>query len=377
MTPTLHFTASIVNITYQPTLGAPLSVSDFKDFDINDAAASGLLSIEDKRVAYSKWGTPKRTRTYPFERVYNTLKKASQVLTVIPVVTDEGYNGNFDKIQYSTISLMNLLDVYIVLGYYESAERNMLTKHRDKEKLTNQRLASDFVNEQIEEIAHSGLSAPDWNRKLFEERFTETAVRAVNAYKAISKKQGVVTRSYENLMVYLGKIKTEYEQFKRMSLEDSRRAVQRELATLHKSESLGEGAKASFLIEDHLGGVFHLTADEGFLEGDKYIIQESKNSGEKQLPALADIKDGLLKLILYSNLNTLHLEGEQVKYSTRLKLTGKVKGYLKLPARREEIDSFFRQNTLGLKSAHKMLIERLQDEVSANRNLEIVIKSNT
>jgi hypothetical protein len=39
-------------------------------------------------------------------------------LTVIPVLKDEGIDGDLDRIQYSTISWMNLLNIYIVLGYY-------------------------------------------------------------------------------------------------------------------------------------------------------------------------------------------------------------------------------------------------------------------
>jgi hypothetical protein len=86
------------------------------EFDINQAPTYGVIQTEDGEIAYSKWVSPKRTRSYPFARIYNTYN-ASKILTVIPVIKDEGQDEDLDKLQYSTISWMNLLNTYIVLGY--------------------------------------------------------------------------------------------------------------------------------------------------------------------------------------------------------------------------------------------------------------------
>ncbi len=58
----------------------------------------GLLADNNHTFAVSKWISPKRTRSYPFERVFNTLR-VSKKITVIPIVKDEGAKGDRDFIQ--------------------------------------------------------------------------------------------------------------------------------------------------------------------------------------------------------------------------------------------------------------------------------------
>lgn len=123
MANTLELTGFIKDVVYSAHLTKPLAAFDFADFDINSVSNSGLLKIGETQVAFSKWVSPKRTRTYPFERIYNTLN-SSKIITIIPIIKDEGADGDLDKIQYSTFSWMNLLNVYIVLGYYHKAEKN-------------------------------------------------------------------------------------------------------------------------------------------------------------------------------------------------------------------------------------------------------------
>ncbi len=47
---------------------------DITQFDVNQAQASGLIDLETSgnNLAFSKWVSPKRTRSYPFARIYNT-----------------------------------------------------------------------------------------------------------------------------------------------------------------------------------------------------------------------------------------------------------------------------------------------------------------
>ncbi len=113
MTDTLHFTGFIKGVTYRIFLNDKLNVINLDDFDINQAKASGLIKSPTTEVAYSKWVSPKRTRSYPFARIYHTYD-SSKIITVIPVIKDEGKDGDRDRIQYSTISWMNLLNIYIV-----------------------------------------------------------------------------------------------------------------------------------------------------------------------------------------------------------------------------------------------------------------------
>ncbi|WP_235656162.1 hypothetical protein [Fischerella thermalis] len=139
----------------------------FLDFNPNNSSASGIIQADDMEVAYSKWVSPKRTRSYPFARIYNTYNSA-KILTIIPVIKDEGKDGDLDKLQYSTISWMNLLNIYIVLGYYEDAEKSQKKNQSSKDKFTNQKFNSKFVKSQIQEIIEYKQSALHWNKNLFE-----------------------------------------------------------------------------------------------------------------------------------------------------------------------------------------------------------------
>lgn len=98
---TLH--GFIKDVTYQAHLTNRLEEYDFAHFDINAASTSGVILHEQQQLAFSKWVSPKRTRSYPFERIYNTLN-AQKIATIIPIIKDEGKDGDLDKIQYSTFS---------------------------------------------------------------------------------------------------------------------------------------------------------------------------------------------------------------------------------------------------------------------------------
>ena len=74
------------------------------DLDINNAPASCMVRDGDFVFGLSKWVSPKRTRSYPYARVYNTLRCPKRI-TVIPIVKDEGKNGDRDFIQWDTVSL--------------------------------------------------------------------------------------------------------------------------------------------------------------------------------------------------------------------------------------------------------------------------------
>ena len=158
MTDVLHFTGFIKGVTYQTFLNDELKVIDLDNLDINDAKASGLIKTPSTEVAYSKWVSPKRTRSYPFARIYNTYNSC-KAITVIPIIKDEGKDGDRDRIQYSTISWMNLLNVYIVLAYYETAEKSLKKGQETKNKLNNQKFNNEFVKAQIQEILKYRQSA--------------------------------------------------------------------------------------------------------------------------------------------------------------------------------------------------------------------------
>lgn len=121
----LNFTGFIRDIVYTPVLIPNIVTYDINNFDVNQTKPFGIITLNSlqNNIAFSKWKTPKRTRTYPFARIYNTYHLNSKKVTVIPVIKDEGAgSGNNDRINFITVSWMNLLNVYIVLAWYEQAD---------------------------------------------------------------------------------------------------------------------------------------------------------------------------------------------------------------------------------------------------------------
>jgi hypothetical protein len=375
MTKVLHFEGFIKNLTYQTFLNNNLQKTNFEQFNINQAKPFGLINSATTEIAYSKWVSPKRTRSYPFARIYHTYN-TSKVITIIPVIKDEGKDGDRDKIQYSTISWMNLLNIYIVLAYYETAEKSYKKGQENKKKLTNQKFNNKFVKAQIQEILTYRQSALHWNKNLFEERFTQIFKTALDCYDSISQQTEVSIHSSLGMDTYLKKIVREFEEFKNISLKGSQNASKREALTSHNLEYLVDGLKATFSIKNYLGGVYYLTPDEILHEKDTYIIQESKNTTQELLPKSSDIQDGLFKLILFSNLDSLLLEGQTVSFISKLKLTGKnVVDSILFPEDSDKIDLFLSVNKF--KQNQTNIIKKLALEAQNNKNLQIEISSNS
>lgn len=183
--------------------------------------------------------------------------------------------------------------------------------------------------------------------------------------------------SHAGMEKYLQAITEDFEEFKNLSLKGSQSASRREALTSHALEYLIDGTKATFCIENYLGGTYYLTPDEILHTENGYVIQESKNATKEALPKLADIQDGLFKLILYSNIDTLQLNGSRFEFSARLKLTGKnVRERIMLPCTSEEVEEFLKQNAGVFKRKEQDIIRKLLMETQRNENLEIEIRAN-
>ena len=68
----LQFKGFIKGVTYKTQLSKKLKKIDLDIFNINQANNYGLIGSANTEIAYSKWVSPKRTRSYPFARLYNT-----------------------------------------------------------------------------------------------------------------------------------------------------------------------------------------------------------------------------------------------------------------------------------------------------------------
>ena len=90
---TVSLKGFVKNVKYTPFLGTEkLKCHDITQFDVNKAGAYGLINFgtPGNNIAYSQWKTPKRTRTYPFPRIYNTYSLNTKRVTIIPIIKDEG-----------------------------------------------------------------------------------------------------------------------------------------------------------------------------------------------------------------------------------------------------------------------------------------------
>jgi hypothetical protein len=378
MSEVLNLTGFIKDVKYTACLTESLDRVCLEQFDVNESRAYGIIEAQNTEVAvaYSTWVSPKRTRSYPFARIYNTYN-ASKILTIIPIIKDEGKDGDLDKLQYSTVSWMNLLNIYIVLGYYESAEKSQKPKQENKHKLTEQKFNNEFIKCQIKEILNYKQSALHWNKSLLEERFNSIFQKALDSYKNISENTGVSIHSQARMEKYLEAVNNDFEEFKNISLKGSKMASERESVTVHKHEYLVDGRKANFCIENYLGGTYYLAPDEILYIKDQYYIQESKNSTRKGLPDLTDIQDGLFKLILYSNIDSINLNNQPINFVSKLKLTGKgIKDKITLPCQLENLEKFLVLNSDNLKEREQEIIRKLLVEVQTNKKLEIEIGAN-
>lgn len=373
----LSFTGFIRDIVYTPVLIPKIEIYDIISFNINHAKPFGIITLDSlqNNIAFSKWTSPKRSRTYPFAKVYNTYHLNSKKVTVIPVIKDEGAGtDNNDRINFITLSWMNLLNVYIILAWYETATR--IPNYTNK--ITNQKLNADYIKQKILEISSYQLTALHWNTTHFERDFQTIYLNAVNSYENIATTQNVSLHSRQKHLEVLNNFQQDdnfhLEKFKDYTLIRSLAAARRESMTIHSLEYLSDGYKGIFFISNYLGGIYHLTADEVYLEGNIFTIQESKNANKKQLPSEDDIKDGLFKLILFSNLESLFLGDTQVEFKTRLKITGSIKGYLELPNDITTVEKFCQNNSFSKRKIQ--LINLLNLETIQNPKLNIVITQN-
>jgi len=148
----------ITGIKYKVLLSEDLQAVEIEKFNINKVSPFCLLKDGETSFAVSKWVSPKRTRSYPYGRVYNTLN-VSRKVTVIPIIKDEGFDGDRDFLQWDTVSLMSLLDVFVIFAYYNKATKNLNYKN----KITNFLFNNKYVVSKIKEIEQYHSSALHWN----------------------------------------------------------------------------------------------------------------------------------------------------------------------------------------------------------------------
>lgn len=309
--------ANIKGIKYKPFLCRKLNFYNIPNLsEALSKEATFVLNIGKKnKMAVSWWVSAKRTRSYPYARVYDSLGFAGKRLTIIPIFKDEGADGDRDFLQWDTISLMSLLGVYVIIAYYDNAKKNPAYKN----KITDQRFNIPHVMTNINNLLTYHSDPLHWNLSQIEQ-VGEVAEMAFRAYEGISKRTNVKMHSKKSARERISHLKKDKAVFMNLSRKLARRAQVRESLTEQPKEKL-DGTKSTLTIKNYLGGYYCFTADEVKLKKSEVHLIEGKHTKNNKLPALEDIKEGLLKMDLFTNLENIKINGKTYSRVPILKLT--------------------------------------------------------
>lgn len=355
----MDINGNIKGIKYKILLSEKLPEINLTEFNINIAPSFCIILDGQNKYAISKWVSPKRTRSYPYERVYNTLN-SSKKITVIPIVKDEGANGDRDFIQWDTVSLMSLLDIFVIFAYYDKASIN--SSHT---KITKQQFDNQYIISKIKEIEKYHSSALHWNLNELNTNLHILIEQVKISYSSIENATKIKLHDIKGIDSFKMNIGKDVSLFMEFSREKAQKAQFREYQTLQPKESLSTLSKAKITIKNYLGGKYFLTVDEVLLENNSIYLIEGKHSRNNLLPSKGDIKDGLLKMILFSNLSSVFVDNEQKKCKAKLSLTSeKIIGLITSEKTDNEIESFFNSNRLS--SKQKKLVNTIINEAREN-----------
>ena len=162
-----------------------------------------------------------------------------------------------------------------------------------------------------------------WNLNELKNNLHNIIDKAKNCYAKIEQSLGVKLHNFSGLDNFKEKIGKEVETFMQFSREIAEKEQTREMLTTQPKESLSTLTKAKITITNYLGGQYFFTVDEiQFLYNpDILFLIEAKHSKNSILPSISDIKDGLLKMILYSNLCDVKVNKKTIETTGVLKLT--------------------------------------------------------
>jgi len=279
-----------------------------------------------KTVSISVWTTPKRTKTYPFPRVYSTLGENGKKITIIPAQASYGKYGDKNKIQPGTIHWMTGLDVYVIVGVFikaKSKAKGKPSKNKKEGKVSTEGklVFSDFefdeeeLVKQINEIIEKCPSIKEWNKSQVE-AIPELLERATETNKQLGSKLGVEVQNFNPLEKKLKKWKTNHSEMISDYDNESMGAQKREVSADQVLENV-DGDKGKINVDMGDSKMLFLTSDSMLIDKKNKIIEigEGKNSTEGRFPKEGDVVDALFKLMIFKK-SELFYEGE--KYGKKL-----------------------------------------------------------
>ncbi len=339
----------IKEIKYTPTMCSQLLAYPIDQLrSILSMKGAFKLKLDGDYFAVSRWVSAKRTRSYPYARVYDTLGFTGKKITVIPIYKDEGFDGDRDFLQYDTISLMSLLGVYVIIAYYNNADKNLDYEN----KITNQEFDHNFIRDRIMKIASYYSDALHWNMTQLEQ-VANIGECAIKSYSNISRTLGVKMHLENGARKKIDELASGLEIFRDASRSRGINAQYRESKTIQPKESL-EGEKATITITNFYNGFYPFTVDEAVLDGTNLCLVEAKHTSHGALPSLEDIKDGILKMIIFTNLSTVTVN--QLNYNS-------------VPALKLTTASQISYNDLDIKS--KAILDKVKNEANIN-NFKVI-----
>lgn len=355
-----EITGEVGEIKYKPLLGNDLKRVTIETFDVNKSPPAFLLGD----FAVSRWVSPKRTRSYPYERIYNTLTSPKRV-TIIPIIKDEGKDGERDFLQFDTVSLLNLLDVYLILGYYNDATRD------SSNELTNQQFDNAFILSKLNELKNFQGTATEWNVQQLNQ-ISQVAEKAKTAYAEIAKRMNVTLHDEKGIDNFVTRISKSLDEFRTLSRQKSQQAQGREFVTLQPKEALSSDTKGRVTITDKSGGLYYFTCDETILKGKTLTLMEAKHTIRAKIPSASDIKDGLVKMMLYTSLKNVKVGSENVALKVAIRLTSdKLQGSISSNADETKVNEFLQTNNFSKNQTG--FVRKLFQEAREN-NFEIILE---
>lgn len=231
----MDISAKITGIKYTPLLCRDLKSYNFQNLETAlSTSGSFILNINKKNsVAVSWWVSAKRTRSYPYARVYDSLSFAGKKITIIPVVKDEGKEGDRDFLQWDTISLMSLLGIHVIIGYYSNAERSKRYRH----KITKQRFDIKYIKQQINNILSYQSDPLHWNLSQVEQIGT-IGQKALKFYMEISNRLKVDMHSKNSAEKRIEQLLKGKDAFMTLSRKLAEKAQKRESITIQPKENV-------------------------------------------------------------------------------------------------------------------------------------------
>ena len=291
-----------------------------------------------KGMAVAKWGSPKRTKTYPYARVYDIIQNENcphKYVSIIPIIKYESKKER-NYLQWDTISLMNLLNIYVILAWFEEVS------WKNKSKILNKSLNEEKICSDLNRLEKYHSSALHWNYKQLE-NIQEIFIKAINVYKNLDKdlvSDCIVERNLTRFS----------ENFKEFSRTLSHQAQDRESRIEQPTEALSrKGEKSKITIKNFQGGVYYFTVDEVYYENSILRLVESKHTSKSKLPSIGDIKDGLLKMILYCSISKL-----KIKDKDKFKDIEKFKPTLRLTSSKLPKDFYIDENMKEVEIEEKL-----------------------